>query len=270
MLIHLKLQTESVIVTSARSLFLAIMQGDPSPSGSGTASPISRGQRRRQPGNNTTLRTYYGLSADDQHQQQQEDPTDADGTAFNVDLAFDKLLRTQSLSRLLKEESDLLTSIRELDGERQSLVYNHHHELVSASETMRKMKERADTLLPSLDSLQTSLQSISTITDTISATKKETQPSSDLDARLNTSVRTIVELPRRLRDLIVLGDSTTALGGAAGESGLSKAQGLWGSMESVLAAWNEAGISGAKEIMQNCRQILREASQENTALSVKT
>lgn len=30
------------------------------------------------------------------------------------------------------------TEIRELDGERQSLVYNHHHELIEASDTIRK------------------------------------------------------------------------------------------------------------------------------------
>jgi hypothetical protein len=28
------------------------------------------------------------------------------------------------------------TEIRELDGERQSLVYNHHHELIAASDTI--------------------------------------------------------------------------------------------------------------------------------------
>lgn len=29
--------------------------------------------------------------------------------------------------------------IRELDGERQSLVYNHHHELIEASDTIKKV-----------------------------------------------------------------------------------------------------------------------------------
>lgn len=54
---------------------------------------------------------------------------------------------------LLKRENDLLTGkysfaqnwasfvksgieIRELDSERQSLVYNHHHELIAASDTI--------------------------------------------------------------------------------------------------------------------------------------
>jgi len=33
----------------------------------------------------------------------------------------------------------MTTEIRELDGERQSLVYNHHHELIEASDTIRKV-----------------------------------------------------------------------------------------------------------------------------------
>lgn len=34
----------------------------------------------------------------------------------------------------------LRAEIRELDGERQSLVYNHHHELIDASDTIRKVR----------------------------------------------------------------------------------------------------------------------------------
>ena len=41
------------------------------------------------------------------------------------------------LSRLLMLV--LVIEIRELDGERQSLVYNHHHELIEASDTIRKV-----------------------------------------------------------------------------------------------------------------------------------
>jgi hypothetical protein len=67
---------------------------------------------------------------------------------------------TASLPELLKRENELLTGthtfhrtesdadrtlrltsteIRELDGERQSLVYNHHHELIDASDTIKKV-----------------------------------------------------------------------------------------------------------------------------------
>ena len=64
----------------------------------------------------------------------------ADGSAKALDMGpkFDlqSLLRSNSLSVLLGKESELIVQIRELDGERQSLVYNHHHELVAASDTI--------------------------------------------------------------------------------------------------------------------------------------
>ena len=36
----------------------------------------------------------------------------------------------------LKLRCGMCTEIRELDSERQSLVYNHHHELLAASDTI--------------------------------------------------------------------------------------------------------------------------------------
>jgi hypothetical protein len=97
---------------------------------------------------NDLLRNYYGLgqangttnsssSSSSSHAQR----LDPDSKEFEPQAAFQSLLQESSLSQLLKSESDLLTEIRELDGERQSLVYNHHHELVAASETIGKVSK---------------------------------------------------------------------------------------------------------------------------------
>jgi vacuolar protein sorting-associated protein 51 len=83
-----------------------------------------------------------------------------DSTAFDAKAYYEQLITTSSLPALLKRENDLLsgtsmfkseldrsvlaednrnnfyTEIRQLDSERQSLVYNHHHELVAASDTI--------------------------------------------------------------------------------------------------------------------------------------
>lgn len=95
---------------------------------------------------NDLLRNYYGLgdaattsSLTNSIQQQRLD-SDSDG--FDAQFTFQSLLQENSLSQLLKHESNLLTEIRELDGEKQSLVYNHHHELVSASETIGKVSAK--------------------------------------------------------------------------------------------------------------------------------
>jgi len=49
---------------------------------------------------------------------------------------------------------ELLSEIRELDSERQSLVYNHHHELIAASDTIAAVRDISLGRLFSLTSLQ--------------------------------------------------------------------------------------------------------------------
>lgn len=111
------------------------------------------------------------------------------------------------------------------------------------------MKDRADALIPNLDSLQSALHQISTTTHSLQPPREYAM--NDTNDTLSL-VGPVVELPQRLRDSIALDN----------EHGLDKAQSLWGSMESVLAAWDEAGIAGAKGIAQECRLVLREAQQD--------
>lgn len=112
-------------------------------------SPLPSPGRVNSKKKNDLLRNYYGFgdattsSLSNSLQQQRIDP---DSDHFEAQFAFQSLLQENSLSQLLKHESNLLTEIRELDGERQSLVYNHHHELVSASETIGKVSHRYSSL----------------------------------------------------------------------------------------------------------------------------
>ncbi|GAA5837267.1 hypothetical protein JCM9279_005635 [Rhodotorula babjevae] len=122
--------------------------------GGGGGSPSVTGSERKR---RTRLRDYYGLATPKEGQALDVDSPDR----FDPESYFHSLSSTASLPDLLKREIDLLNEIRELDGERQSLVYNHHHELIDASDTIRKMKSRAEALDTSLDALKTSFQSIS-------------------------------------------------------------------------------------------------------------
>lgn len=79
-----------------------------------------------------------------------------DSTAFDAKSYYEQLITTSTLPALLKRENELLSGksrllcdctqqvlkatfnaeIRQLDSDRQSLVYNHHHELIAASDTI--------------------------------------------------------------------------------------------------------------------------------------
>jgi len=91
------------------------------------------------------------------------DPLDIDSPAFNAEGYFNQLAITSSLPILLKRENELAEEIRQLDGERQSLVYNHHHELIAASDTIRAMKSRAENVDADLEKLKAAFSEISRI-----------------------------------------------------------------------------------------------------------
>ena len=134
----------------------------------------------------------------------------SDSPAFDAKTYYDQLITTSSLPALLKRENELLTGvlplfcgsevlrlrqeIRQLDGKRQSLVYNHHHELIAASDTIsavrttiffvalvsicpQKIKKRAESLDADLDSLKAAFSEISRLVTEVS---NERQSSNDV------------------------------------------------------------------------------------------
>lgn len=89
------------------------------------------------------------------------DPMDLDSPAFEAKAYYEQLITTSSLTTLLKKENELLADMRQLDSERQSLVYNHHHELIAATDTISAMKTRAESLDADLDLLKVAFSEIS-------------------------------------------------------------------------------------------------------------
>ncbi|GAA5861422.1 hypothetical protein JCM1840_005363 [Sporobolomyces johnsonii] len=254
-----------------RASSVASSFGSPSISATGT----DRKKRNR-----NLLRDYYGLTG-----AKAGDPLDLDSpSSFNPDAYFQSLTSTASLPDLLKRENELLNEIRELDGERQSLVYNHHHELIEASDTIRKMKSRAEALDTSLDSLKASFQSISQLSASLAPPSPSTRSSpsnppqtptrrlpivveipdtpttpttarprsaSSATAQPSRHFDPLVHLPALLALPVVLRSLLA--------SDRSKGDALWGSWEPALRSWEDEGVEGVREIGQECREVLRTA-----------
>jgi vacuolar protein sorting-associated protein 51 len=146
--------------------------------------------------------------------------------AFDAKAYYEQLITTSSLTGLLKRENELsagwfvlfrqtktfvppslsvclsLTSslvpeVRQLDGERQSLVYNHHHELIAASDTIRavcpiprgkggrisclyviQMKSRAENLDADLEKLKVAFSEISRLASDVAIAEHLTKKDS--------------------------------------------------------------------------------------------
>ncbi|KAK7050847.1 hypothetical protein VNI00_004958 [Paramarasmius palmivorus] len=115
------------------------------------------------------LRKHYGLGVGPPPPLpgKPNDPMNLDSPAFDAKAYYEQLITTSSLPMLLKHENEILTEIRELDSERQSLVYNHHHELIAASDTIATMKTRAESLDADLDLLKAAFSEISRLANEV-------------------------------------------------------------------------------------------------------
>ncbi|KAF8627992.1 hypothetical protein AX15_004119 [Amanita polypyramis BW_CC] len=147
-------------------------------SGSSRAAPSTPTRNRAR----DLLRKHYGLAVGPPAPLPGKvmDPMNLDSSVFDARSYYEQLITTTSLPNLLKRENELLVEIRQLDSERQSLVYNHHHELIAASDTIATIKSRAETLDANLDSLKAAFSEISRLSSEI------TVEQADLE---NTSVR---------------------------------------------------------------------------------
>ncbi|KAG6862523.1 hypothetical protein C0995_000071 [Termitomyces sp. Mi166 len=146
-----------------------------SPRRSGTPSTPPQKSRARD-----LLRKHYGLGVGPPPPipgKTAVDPMNLDSTAFDAKSYYEQLITTSSLPNLLKRENELLSEIRELDSERQSLVYNHHHELIAASDTIAAMKTRAESLDADLDLLKVAFSEISRISSEVAVEVSETEHS---------------------------------------------------------------------------------------------
>ncbi|KAJ3828860.1 vesicular transporter [Lentinula raphanica] len=112
------------------------------------------------------LRKHYGLgmgtpSSSGRNTPDERDPMNMDSPSFDAKAYYSQLITTANLSTLLKKENELIGEIRLLDSERQNLVYNHHHELIAASDTIGAMKSQAESLDADLDLLKAAFSEIS-------------------------------------------------------------------------------------------------------------
>ncbi|CAA7267078.1 unnamed protein product [Cyclocybe aegerita] len=141
------------------------------PSGPDTPPPPAQKTRARD-----LLRKHYGLGVGPPPPRgNSQDPMDLNSAAFNARSYYEQLITTSTLPALMKRENELLSEIRQLDSERQSLVYNHHHELIAASDTISAMKTRAESLDGDLDLLRQAFSEISRLAAEVSTENSKSQ-----------------------------------------------------------------------------------------------
>lgn len=178
------------------------------------------------------LRDYYGLAGpDDQAASSSAAASSSSSPSLGPTSAPSKPSRDAlptSIPSLLRSHASLLTSMRELDGERQSLVYNHHGDLVAASQTISKMKEQSDQLTATLQGLQRGLEGMGKWEGQLAGMKSVggvRKGRQEMGVDIEKDVAPIVTLPERLRDAAALRAASEGRDEEAAESARGLEQG---------------------------------------------
>ncbi|KAK4192218.1 Vps51/Vps67-domain-containing protein [Podospora australis] len=203
--------------------------------------------------NRAALREYYNLrnnppapptvsiTADDNTLQT---PTsELDSPSFSPESYISRTLESSSLSELLKTYTRVLSEIRALDAEKKALVYDNYSKLITATETIRKMRTTMDPLNPMAGTLDLVVEKVydmaSELRDelrrdvpppTTTQTSGEARVG-DKRERTRQLAREVVKVPERIRQLMEEGKE-------------EEARREWEMPRRLLLVWKEKGVGG--------------------------
>jgi len=155
----------------------------------------------------------------------------------------ERLVEAAGLKELLKRENEFLNDIRGFDGERKALVYDNYSKLITATDTIRKMRASMEPLTPTTSTLEPAIGHIAQVSASLVETihlppPTETKP--EVRERKEV-VRWVLEAPRRIQRLKEEEKKEEA------EAELERLQG-------VLDAWK--GVKGVEELRVKAREAL--------------
>ncbi|XP_062870540.1 vacuolar protein sorting-associated protein 51 homolog [Trichomycterus rosablanca] len=119
------------------------------------------------------LQQYYGLGEEGGTEPESADPCDINGSQFDPERYLNKLRKECSLAELMDQESCMVKQIRSLDSDMQTLVYENYNKFISATDTIRKMKNDFKKMEDEMDGLSANMASITEFSANISTTLQD-------------------------------------------------------------------------------------------------
>ncbi|XP_030648448.1 vacuolar protein sorting-associated protein 51 homolog [Chanos chanos] len=155
------------------------------------------------------LKLYYGLNDEGKRVELAEslDPCDINGPHFDPEVYLNKLRRECSLGELMDQESCMVKQIRALDSDMQTLVYENYNKFISATDTIRKMKNDFKKMEDEMDCLATNMAAITEFSARISGTLQDQHAQITKLSGVHTLLRKLqflFELPARLNKCLEL------------------------------------------------------------------
>jgi prefoldin subunit 5 len=125
---------------------------------------------RREHRRKALLADFYGAKGESgQSGDADADANNIDRPHFNVDQYCETLMQTESLAALQRRDGTLERQVVALDGEMKTLVYENYNKFISATDTIKQMKQNVEQLDDEMAALEASMSSLTQRTATIDA-----------------------------------------------------------------------------------------------------
>ncbi|KAJ4135951.1 hypothetical protein NW768_003554 [Fusarium equiseti] len=235
-----------------------------------TNPPPPQQQQRKTSSNRAALREYYNLRAAAPRIEipdSEVQATEIDAPDFNAEEYVAKVINKSSLEELMKLYTSVVGEVRALDAEKKALVYDNYSKLITATETIRKMRANMDPLNPMASTLDPAIAQIYSQASSIRDALRETVPAPDSEEgmkreatarqqRTRELAAQVLAVPERLRALV-------------GEGKIAQARKEWVMPRKLLESWKEKGIGGrdVEECIKEGDEALGQAESKSSASS---
>ena len=102
--------------------------------------------------------SYYGMETEEDEKDQEEDVMagmmQIDSPNFNATLYVRDLLLEKHGQELVAEDTKMIHEIRSLDSDMQMLVYENYNKFISATETIKRMKNNVESMEEDMSSVR--------------------------------------------------------------------------------------------------------------------
>ncbi|XP_001360415.2 vacuolar protein sorting-associated protein 51 homolog [Drosophila pseudoobscura] len=102
-------------------------------------------------------------------------PFDMDSSSFDAEKYLERLLKDCSLRQIMDTEAAVVKDTQTLHSDMQTLVYENYNKFISATDTIRKMKDDFKQMESDVNLLMTKMQSITTFSEQITGTLQGTR-----------------------------------------------------------------------------------------------
>jgi vacuolar protein sorting-associated protein 51 len=128
-----------------------------------------------------------------------------DNQDFDASTSFIQMISSHALEELLLIRNNLTSEIKSLDGNMQTLVYENYNKFISATDTIRSMKNHVESMEEEMNRLESSMLKIQEVTQKVS--KKLAPKQNQIKELVNAydelqKIKSICDLPALLRNAI--------------------------------------------------------------------